>query len=608
MNKEKINKILKITAVILISILILFLIWNFLIYPKIQFKKNEKELEKLGRRYYEVNYMYLPKQENRVISVSLDTLIKKDYTEGLYIKDQMCDIKASNVKTVNKNGKYEYYTYLKCGKYESKIDHEGPVITLNGKKEITLNKGETYKEEGVKEVVDNTDGKLDIKNVSIKGSVDTSKIGTYEITYTIKDSLGNKTVEIRNIKVKETLKSIIKNDTENKNYYSGNINNNYVMFNSMLFRIVKLNDKNITLVSDDPLANVDYTSNKRLKGSSIDKWLNEYFYNLLDEKYQKLIVEDTWCDDVITESEKATITECKRQSEKMKVGILSLQDYNKSRETGTSYLDIRNIVWYSNFSEDNKNYAMTNSIIYPNGLYTLDKNTLLNVRPAINIKDSTEVLKGTGTEEDPYIIVKESKVKTNSKLNERKIGEYITYSGYTFRISEILDDGNIEIIMVGTLTSDGNEVEITPDENLKTKNYNPNQKGSIGYIIKNDMTRYINTKQFVKTKIEVPTYNKKVTYNGKKETKTYNLKMTIPSTFDIFSAKSKNDNEEGFWLIESEKKGNNVVIRPQGTTFVDGTPNEGITSGVKIKAYLKNNTIIISGDGTINKPYKLDKK
>ena len=48
------------------------------------------------------------------------------------------------IAKVGKDGKYEYYTYLKCGKYESDTDHEGPVITLNGDTEQKVSRGSEY--------------------------------------------------------------------------------------------------------------------------------------------------------------------------------------------------------------------------------------------------------------------------------------------------------------------------------------------------------------------------------------------------------------------------------------------------------------------------------
>ena len=70
-------------------------------------------------------------------------------------------------KVRQEDGEYKYYTYLKCGAISSIVDHDGPKITLNGDDEITIDKGDKYKELGVKSVVDNSDGKLDVNDVVI---------------------------------------------------------------------------------------------------------------------------------------------------------------------------------------------------------------------------------------------------------------------------------------------------------------------------------------------------------------------------------------------------------------------------------------------------------
>ena len=93
---------------------------------------------------------------------------------------------------------------------QSSIDHTGPEIKLNGSEEVTIGLGSKYKEEGVKSVVDNTDGKLDVKDVVIKGNVDTSKVGTYEVEYVAFDSLKNRTSVTRKVNVINNLNSVVK--------------------------------------------------------------------------------------------------------------------------------------------------------------------------------------------------------------------------------------------------------------------------------------------------------------------------------------------------------------------------------------------------------------
>lgn len=600
------NKIIKIVIVVVVIIVLVLLLWFLYFYPNKVFRENERLLEEAGKRYYEINSTRLPNEEGRVISVTLDTLIKQDYLDGLYeaYGNKLCDLNESNVKAVNKDGDYTYYTYLKCGKRESEVDHEGPVITLNGSKNMTVSRGDTFNDPGVKSVVDNVDGNMDKSLVSIKGEVDTSKVGVYEITYTISDSLANKTEVTRKVSVEESLASTVKSNTEN-GYYVGNVDNNYIYFNNMLFRIVRVNDDNsVLIVSNDALANVDYTNDGRFTDSALDKWLNDYFYNLLEPSYQDLIKSSSWCDDVIS-SDNITTTECSRQTDKRRVGILSLQDYNLSYDGVSSYLDKSNFSWYANLAEDNKAWAITSTDSYPNTIYSSESTNLLNVVPALNLKASTTILEGDGTYTDPYVVVKRDAARRSSELNKRQVGEYVSYSGYLFRISNILDDGTTEVIMDSVLKSNNQQVDIGYTNGNKQKVYNPNQEGNIGYKIKNDMTRYINTDLFVSKNISVPIYNKNITYQGKKDTKKYKLLITIPSTFDIFSAKSSTANDSGYWLRDSSKQDNTkAVVRSLGTlTYSNASDN--LQAGVKVLAYFDKDVIIESGKGTYLDPYTL---
>ncbi len=58
-----------------------------------------------------------------------------------------------------------------------------------------------FTDPGIFNVRDATDGELKIDDVYIKGSVNTNKIGTYEITYTAYDSLENETTVTRTVRV-----------------------------------------------------------------------------------------------------------------------------------------------------------------------------------------------------------------------------------------------------------------------------------------------------------------------------------------------------------------------------------------------------------------------
>ena len=78
-------------------------------------------------------------------------------------------------------------------------DKIAPIITLKGNKTINIYLGNTWSEPGYT-ATDNCDN--DITNSVVKsGSVNVNKLGTYKITYTVKDSSGNQAVIERNVKV-----------------------------------------------------------------------------------------------------------------------------------------------------------------------------------------------------------------------------------------------------------------------------------------------------------------------------------------------------------------------------------------------------------------------
>lgn len=101
-----------------------------------------------------------------------------------------------SVEKHNLKDNYEELTEL------AKIkDTTAPVITLKGKKEVTVNLGEEYKDEGCV-AEDNQDGEI-TNQVVITGKVDTKKEGSYTITYQVEDSSGNKAEKTRKVKVKK---------------------------------------------------------------------------------------------------------------------------------------------------------------------------------------------------------------------------------------------------------------------------------------------------------------------------------------------------------------------------------------------------------------------
>ncbi len=79
------------------------------------------------------------------------------------------------------------------------VDDIPPVLNLNGQENMKVLIGQAYDEQGAT-AVDEKDGDV-TNNIKTEGSVDTSKEGTYTITYTATDTKGNETKKTRTISV-----------------------------------------------------------------------------------------------------------------------------------------------------------------------------------------------------------------------------------------------------------------------------------------------------------------------------------------------------------------------------------------------------------------------
>jgi len=79
------------------------------------------------------------------------------------------------------------------------IDITNPILTLVGNPTLILTVGDTYTEEGAN-ATDDIDGNL-TSEITTLGTVDTSKVGTYTITYNVKDAAGNIADEVTRIVV-----------------------------------------------------------------------------------------------------------------------------------------------------------------------------------------------------------------------------------------------------------------------------------------------------------------------------------------------------------------------------------------------------------------------
>jgi len=595
--KKKDKNLIKLLVVIGVGVLF---VWILIISPMITFHSNEKKLEAAARRYYELYSNELPTGE-RVKTLSLQTLYHKSFLDSdlfIPLTRKTCNVTNSWVKVKRENNEYQYYTYLECGVMKSTIDHKGPKIKLNGESNITIGLGETYAEEGVKSVVDNKDGKMKVEDVLTSGKVDTSKVGTYEVKYTASDKLNNTTTEIRTVQVVQKFNSTVKKALGENVYYTAEAQNNYVRISNQLFRIVSLDGKNVRIVSNEDVANVNY--------SKLDKWL-DYYYDNLNDFAKDAIVSTKYCNETLSASQLNT-TKCSKYTKKKKVYIPSVMDVNI---VGGGYLRPDTISWVANDNGKGKAYVTRTFFAgdaYGKTFITYKVDDNFGVRPMMTINGEVLITGGNGTYSSPYIFGDTVKANGGDALNTRQTGEYVKISGKLWRIIKTNNDGTTKVIMNNTIGSLDDEVTCFPVTKNGLIEYNPKNKSSVGYYINNNVSNYIKTTYFVNHEIEVPIYKSKIIYGEETKTKKYKVVFSAPNMYEIFSAQSNDidgNDSSGYWLVNStNSKWITGVIADAGSPYnVKLVENE--SSGIRPVAYVKKGAVIVSGNGTADKPYKL---
>lgn len=573
--------------IVVIAVVIILVLWFIVIGPMLKFKKNERILENAAKRYYEINTGQLPTGK-KIKTVELQTLYDKNFISddlrSSYTK-KVCDIRNSWVKVKKENNDYKYYTYLKCGIFSSKVDHEGPVIKLKGDDLITINKGEKFKDPGIDSVSDNTDGKMNVKDIVIDSKkLNVNKIGTYEITYKIKDSFNNETVKIRTVKVTETLNHIVKKDTKGKNIYQGAQYNNYVKVDGILFRIVGINeDGSVKLVSSENLASVNY--------DGVDSWLNDYFYEKLSDSAKKLIVKQKFCNEEVSNPD--NYTKCNKYSKKQYVGLLSVADINNSKDKdgSTDMISVRTLLF--NLSSKNKAISYTiDSFVYNS------KKENVEIRPVISIKKNAIVKQGDGSKDAPYVLKgNKNRVKVGDLISKTHVGDYINYSGYLWRVIDLNNDGTTNVIMNDVVKS-GDLVEYIGYDNQKV---DATDKKSVAYSILNKSSKNVNTKYLSKRIYEIKKYTNEILYNNESKILKIETKYFIPSIYDLFSASYY----QNYWYSDLSEKNKNCYMNYYGST--DCSKFSKDVKAVRLIGSLSSNIKVKSGNGTFDEPYIITK-
>ena len=600
---EKKNYKKTIRTIIIVAIIV-GAAYFLLIRPYVKFKTYESTMKKAAERYFQINETRLPTGK-RISVVKLSTLYNEKYIQDDFkspLNGKYCSTTKSWVKVRKDGTNYKYYVYLDCGALKSNIDHEGPTIVLNGEETMRINKNENFKDPGVKAVVDNADGKLKVEDVSIKGEVDTSRVGTYTITYTAFDSMSNQTDVKRTIKVVEVIKSTIKENTETGMYKGREVNNNYIQLSGNMFRIIGLDsDGNVRVTTEDTIGHVNY--------EGLDSYLEKYYKSLAPET-RKLIVKTKYCKDVLS-VENLDTTECSSYTDNKNVYINSVIDYNRTKED-TTWMLTGIMDWLGNrLDDDNAYVARMFNVFNDSQIFTEPVKNINGVRPTLTIDGNALLKSGDGTAENPYILSDDVKVgKPGDLISERFAGEYIQINNYKWRIVETKKDEPTRIISSDILR-DGEGIEVTVENDGKSDTsytYNPKESGNIGYYIKNKASEYITTKDLVSSTIKVPVYKDNIAYGKEIETKEYKTKLFAPDIFDLYNVlEHKDELMREYWVMNYSKNAYNYTYMADQGSIITDTYSSAVEKAIRVEAFLSKNATIVSGKGIYTDPYVISK-
>lgn len=394
------------------------------------------------------------------------------------------------------------------------------------------------------------------------------------------------------IKLEDTLSQNIKetnNDFKKVNndfYFQNDVDNNYVMYSNILWRIVKINsDNTMKLISDDVLTYLSYVEDN---DNSINTWLNKDNNNnnntgiletALNNPYNYL-TNDGICKDSIDDTKHIT---CDDVDDTSLIGTLSMFDYVNAGGKD-SYLNIDKYFYLSTFDKDNNIWYVNNDGKVENK----DGDNIYGIRPTITLKSNSKSITGDGTKDNPYII------------DENYLfGSYVKLGDDIWRVYNVTED-KIKLALNDYLKDDSENV--TYKYSSDGYYHNDTVKGSLAYYLNNT---YLNSLSYKDSIISNKwtngvygssnNFNYKDTLNSKVDTN-----ISVLSVGDIILNGELSD----YYLSTGISKTSSMVytVKGNGTLY-----SRNSTSEAKIVPTISiNKDILTKGNGTITSPYEME--
>ncbi len=347
--------------------------------------------------------------------------------------------------------------------------------------------------------------------------------------------------------------------------YKGENVDNYIRYSNMLWRIVKFNiDGSLDLVLDDNINMLKWNNDVvSFEKSDIYKYLNNYFYKLLDyDNLSNTVI----CTDEIDDLKNIT---CNNKITDSYVRLLSISEYLNSMADNKTYINDSSNIWLSDrgsktiWNINNKNLSSSK----PNNMYY--------VKPVITLKNSTVLKGGTGKIDDPYIV-------GDSKLG---VGSYVKLDDDVWYIYDIKNDTY--------LLSLAKELDGKKAFSKKSTKFDITDKTSLAYYLNNEYYESLAYKDILE---------ENDWYNGSYDSYNDVFSSTTKSYVGLLNVSDiKKEGLIDYYLMTAS---NNDKIYLYSDTLINSKPNllRNVVPTIAIKDLKTSN-----GAGTDTNPYEVTK-
>ena len=414
-------------------------------------------------------------------------------------------------------------------------------------------------------------------------------------------------------------------------YFKGNVTNNYVMFENRLFRIMRVNnDDTVKLVSEGFASSFMWGEGANYKDSNVRNWLEKtdvehsgVYYDTIVNLKEKL-KKTEYSEDILKDGKIITLEEFNKEKEEEKekvketeetteeekeeskeekkeekkatkkeetkeevkkdkdyVTILTVKDYTLANGM-SSYLNNGKMFFLLGLNEDNENLYVEED----GSIQSTDSLAGYGIRPVITLKKNTEVVSGSGTKEDPYV------VKSSDK---NYVDSYIKLGDDTWKVSSVEGD-TLKLYLNGYLKENGQEV--ARSYSSYNSIYNTGDWTNVGNYLNNN---YVNSLPYQGVLTNCNFYTGEISDDaGYRFANIYKRVDTVRvGLLNIFDYVSNNDLSDYFHINLTSMEYN---------TYSNGLLEEADVRDVKhiVPVVCINKNSIKNGEGSLNNPYKVE--